>query len=100
MVTAFVHKRPNLILMDNDRTLTQIFAGLKIVGQIREKNLLNNISTRCNIKLYRSIDIKNVNDLDMRKNIHLKLMVCTGKQTMKGVFDLKEFNKKHNDEAL
>ena len=36
----------------------------------------------------------------MRKNIHLKLMVCTGKQTMKGAFDLKEFNKKHNDEAL
>lgn len=93
MVTAFVHKGSNLILMDNDRTLTQIFAGLKIVGQIREKNLLNNISTRCNIKLYRSIDIKNVNDLDMRKNIHLKLIVCTGKQTIKGAFDLRQFNK-------
>lgn len=100
MVTGFVHRRPNLISMDDNRTLTQIFAGLKIVGQIREKNLLNNISSGCNLKLYRSIDIESVNGLNIQKNNHLKLIVCTGKQTKKGTFDLKKFNKEYNNKTL
>ena len=79
----------NLIPMNIDDTLTQIFTDLKIIGKIQKENLLNNLGVDSNMKLY----TRKLDNLKASNEIFLKLIICTGKETSKEYFNLKTFNK-------
>ena len=78
----------NLILMNIDDTLTRAFTDLKIVGKIKKENLLNNLGVESNMKLYSC----KLNNLRTPNETHLRLIVCNGKKTPKGDFNLIEYN--------
>lgn len=75
--------------MNIDDTLTRAFTDLKIVGQIKKENLLNNLGVETNMKLYSHIRRY---DLRSSNGRFLKLIVCTGEKTKRGNFDLKVHN--------
>ena len=73
--------------MNIDDTLMQAFANLKIVGQIKKENLLNNLEVESNMKLYSH----KLDSLRTPNETHLKLIVCNGKPASKDFFSLKEY---------
>lgn len=81
--------------MNIDDTLMQAFANLKIVGQIKKENLLNNLEVESDMKLCSHTKIKRRYDLRTSNDRYLKLIVCTGCKTIKGDFDLKTLNQKN-----
>lgn len=83
----------NLIPMNIDDTLTQIFTDLKIIGKIQKENLLNNLGVDSNMKLYSHTKTRKLDNLKASNEIFLKLIICTGKETSKEYFNLKTFNK-------
>lgn len=76
---SFCSKQTNLIPMNIDDTLTQIFTDLKIIGKIQKENLLNNLGVESNMKLYSH----KLDSLRAPNETHLKLIVCNGKPTSK-----------------
>lgn len=83
--------------MNIDDTLTQAFADLKIVGQIQKENLLNNLGVESKMKLYSNIKVEKLHNLRTSNEIFFKLIICTGNPTSQGLFNLKEYNKKHKE---
>lgn len=78
--------------MNIDDTLTRAFTDLKIVGNIKKENLLNNLRVESNMKLYSNIKTEKLNNLRTPNEMRLKLIVCNGKKTSKGDFSLKDYN--------
>ncbi|WP_221661762.1 hypothetical protein [Bacteroides faecis] len=83
--------------MNIDDTLTQIFTDLKIIGKIQKENLLNNLGVESNMKLYSHTKTRKLDNLRSPNDIFLKLIICTGNETSKEHFNLKDYNRlKHS----
>ena len=50
--------------MNIDDTLIQIFSDLKIIGEIKKENLLNNLGVESNMKLYSHTKTRKLDNLD------------------------------------
>nr|DAW36750.1 MAG TPA: hypothetical protein [Caudoviricetes sp.] len=79
--------------MNIDDTLIQIFSDLKIIGEIKKENLLNNLGVESNMKLYSHTKTRKLDNLRSSNDMFLKLIICTGNETSKEYFNLKAYNK-------
>lgn len=87
----------NLIHMNIDDTLFKALADLKIAGQIQKENLLNNLGVESNMKLYSHAKTGKLDNLRPPNDSFLKLIICTGDETSKEYFNLKDYNRlKHS----
>lgn len=83
--------------MNIDDTLTRAFTDLKIVGKIKKENLLNNLGVESNMKLYSHAKTGKLDNLKLPNDSFLKLIICTGDETSKEYFNLKDYNRlKHS----
>ena len=79
--------------MNIDDTLIQICSDLKIIGEIKKENLLNNLGVESNMKLYSHTKTRKLDNLRSSNDMFLKLIICTGNETSKEYFNLKAYNK-------
>lgn len=80
-----------------DDTLFKALADLKIAGQIQKENLLNNLGVESNMKLYSHAKTGKLDNLRPPNDSFLKLIICTGDETSKEYFNLKDYNRlKHS----
>lgn len=94
---SFCSYKTNLIHMSIDDTLFKALADLKIAGQIQKENLLNNLGVESNMKLYSHAKTGKLDNLRPPNDSFLKLIICTGDETSKEYFNLKDYNRlKHN----
>lgn len=82
--------------MNIDDTLSQIYYDLKIIGNIREENLLNRVGVKSNMKLYSNPPPERLDNLKTSNDTSLRLIICTGINTPRDFFNLKEYNKLQN----
>lgn len=83
--------------MNIDNTLFKALADLKIAGQIQKENLLNNLGVESNMKLYSHAKTGKLDNLRPPNDSFLKLIICTGDETSKEYFNLKDYNRlKHS----
>ena len=82
--------------MNIEDTLSQIYHDLKIISDIREENLLNNMWVESKMKLYSNPPPERLYNLKTSSETSFRLIICTGKETPRDFFNLKEYNKVQN----